>query len=266
MHTELNIPYSKQHRADRLLDLFVPDDPNGSAILFLHGGGWSVQGGKRQWRAVAEHFCRLGYTCASATYRRAPAFRFPAQVEDVRLAMAHFRSRAGEMGVDRHRIAALGSSAGGHLVAMLATIVHGDPLGSTAELSDVDSEQDTRPDAAVCYCPATFMPDNENMRANVRDFLGARPVVDPTLARSASPLFRITGQEPPFLFLHGDADVTLPLEEHSGAMAEKLKAAEVRAELKVLEGVGHGFGYGVGSEAQKVSVRCVERFLATTTR
>ena len=64
------------------------------------------------------------------------------------------------------------------------------------------------------------------------------------------------------MFLHGDADGTLCLEEHSLPMAKKLKAAGVKAEMKILSGVDHGFGYGVATPAQQVSIQHAEEFLA----
>jgi acetyl esterase/lipase len=63
-----------------------------------------------------------------------------------------------------------------------------------------------------------------------------------------------------FLFIHGDNDKIVPLAQ-SKKMDKKLRLAGVYSRLKVLPGVGHGFGYGIDSEVQKTSVICVEAFL-----
>ena len=57
--------YSAQFTEQRKMDIIKPDRPNGSCLLFIHGGGWSA-GKKEQWHKVAEHFAGLGYVCASA--------------------------------------------------------------------------------------------------------------------------------------------------------------------------------------------------------
>lgn len=254
------IAYSRQHVDARTLDLFLPDSQaNGCGILWIHGGGWRA-GARAGWHEVAKHFCQHGFACASIDYRLAPAWPFPAQIEDVRLALRYLRSRADDLGFAPDRIAAAGSSAGGHLAALVATVGPEDPLGLTPELA----LRDTRPNAAICYCPVTYMrrfidPSAELLSA-VTDLMGATPEEAPALYLEASPCERIDGSEPPFLFLHGDADTTVPL-EHSTEMARRLQAAGGNARVVVLPGVGHGFGYGVTTPAQQDSVREVGAFL-----
>jgi len=260
MRTIFDIPYRDRHELN-MLDMFLPENrSNGCCLLCIHGGGWS--GGSRpQWRSVAKHFCDLGYVSVSTSYRLAPDSRFPAQIEDVRLAMAYVRSRAEEYGFEFSKVAAMGSSAGGHLAALLATIGADDPLGDSPELSI----KDTRPNAAVCYCPVTTFcagPLQEGRLANSYIALMGGPESEMADAyRQASPVERISGVEPPFHFIHGDADQTVPLIQ-SIEMSRRLEEAGVRSAVSVLPGVGHGFGYGVTSGPQKESLEIMEGFLA----
>lgn len=257
MMIDPDIPYSEDQHDLRRLDLYLPDaDADGKAILFIHGGGWQG-GGRLQWRPLCEHFVERGCICASTGYRLAPEFRWPVQLEDVRLAMAWLHRHAERLGIDPKRIAAVGSSAGGHLVAMLATLAADDPLGATTELT----HPITRPAAAICYCPVITLHEKDRLAESVAALMGVSEAEAPEAYRDASPIDRVTGDEPPFLFLQGDADETTPL-PLTQAMHEKLQAAGVSSELVVLPGVEHGFGYGVRSDAQKQSVAHVERFLA----
>jgi acetyl esterase/lipase len=257
MRTEFKVPYSGEFTDSRRLDLFFPEyHANGCAMLFVHGGGWSG-GSPRQWHPVCEHFARRGYVAASAGYRLMPKARFPDPVEDVRLAMAFFRDHADEYEFDPNKVAAVGSSAGGYLVAMLATIGPDDDLGVTAELS----ARDTRPNAVVCYCPVTDLHEAGRRGQGARKFLGATEEEDPELYCTASPIDRVSGAEPPFLFLQGDADPTTPQDEVA-ALCEKLRQSGDPHEMVVLRGAVHGFGYGVSTPPQEESVRHVERFLA----
>jgi len=255
------IPYSNAHPDVRVMDLFEPAGAkNGACILWIHGGGWRA-GTRAGWHGPAQHFAARGWFCAAMDYRLAPAWRHPGQIEDVRLAMAFLRARAGTFGFDGVRIAAAGSSAGGHLAALVATLGPDDALGLTSEMPVADS----RPNAAVCYCPATSLYGADDpagkLSPAIGDLMGMTAAEDPEAYRAASPVDRVTGAEPPFLFLHGDADVTVPL-AHSSTMHARLTAAGVPAELVVLDGVGHGFGYGVKTPPQKAALKHMARFLA----
>lgn len=225
---------------------------SGSAILWIHGGGW-FKGDKRQFAEPAAWFCERGFVCASMKYHLTHEKPYPAAIEDARLAMQFLKRNAHAFGFDPGRIAAAGSSAGGYLAAMLALIRPEDRLGSSAELTSAD----TRPAAAILYCPVTAMHEHKE---HVRRFLGCVERENPGLYREASPIGRIRGGEPPFLIVQGDADAATPLEENA-AFRDRLTAAGVDAELAVLPGVGHGFGYGVRTDAQKAACAAAYRFL-----
>ena len=165
--------YSRDFADIRLVDVLTPEPGkgNGRAILFIHGGGW--QGGsKESWHKVMGHFAGEGYVTFSATYHRAPAFKFPRQAEDVRTAMAWVKSQAGTYGFDPHKVATWGSSAGAHLVDLLATIRPEDTLGRTPEVA---AAPDTTPAATVSLCGVhtCFRYTNEaNIHKMLLEFLG----------------------------------------------------------------------------------------------
>ena len=257
-----DLSYSAEHSDARLVDVFLPEQhvANGCGMLWIHGGGWRA-GARSGWHPLCEHFSRLGYVCATADYRLAPDWTWPAQIEDVRLAMAWFRARAGEYGFSAGKVAAAGSSAGGHLVALLGTIGEEDDVGVTPELTSCG----TRPNAVIPYCPVTMLADRADPGSALREarteLMGCDPDEDPERYRLASPAERVTGREPPYLFLHGTADVTVPT-AHSEEMHRRLLAAGVASELVLMPGVGHGFGYNVTTEAQKEAIGRIERFLA----
>ena len=53
-----------------------------------------------------------------------------------------------------------------------------------------------------------------------------------------SPACRVSGKEPPFLFVHGDADRVVPLQQ-SKTMIEALEKEGVATELIIKKGGGH---------------------------
>jgi acetyl esterase/lipase len=249
-----DLPYAREHADRRRMDVFLPDaGANGAAILWIHGGGFSG-GAKEQWHPLARHFCALGYACASATYRMLPDWKFPAWVEDARLAMAFLRGKAGEYGFDPARIAAAGSSAGGYLALMLGALRPEDALGRTEELAPGQ----TRPGAVIAYCPAV------EMAPGTTDEKAVAAMIGPADAEGIHEFTRVAshvrGGASPVLFLHGTADELFPPAQ-STELAERFREAGGRAEVIQLSGAEHGFGYGTRTQAQKTCVRHIERFL-----
>lgn len=213
-----------------------------------------MKGSKEQWQDVCAHFANKGYVCATAGYRLVPQFRFPAQIEDVRLAIQHMKRESGRLGFDAGRIVAIGSSAGGHLTGMLGTMGADDPLGVSDELQD----RETVPYAVIGYCPVVTMFDRRDTIANLLGYpLGEQEA----LYRMASPIERLRGGEPPFLLIHGDADQLIPLAQVQD-FHDRLLRQGGRSRLVVLPGVDHGFGYGVQTEAQQAALAEVETFLS----
>ncbi len=245
METILNSAYSDNHERN-LVDIFLPDSPNGLGLFCIHGGGWGG-GNKEQWHSVAQHFCDLGYCAASTNYRLSGHAHHPAQIDDVRQAYAFFQAELKSRNIEVARIAAMGSSAGGHLAAMLGT------------------DGENAPQAVVCYCPVTSVCADLLQIGTLKEAylkLMGRPEPEAENDyREASPVLRIKGGEPPFLFIHGDADKTVPLVQ-STEMAQRLRNAGGHAEVEVLPGVEHGFGYGVVTDAQKLSIARMEGFLS----
>ncbi|MFK7696796.1 alpha/beta hydrolase [Paenibacillus sp. HJGM_3] len=253
MNTYFNIPYTGTDDGMRYIDLFVPErNPSKMCILFIHGGGWSA-GSKEQFHSLASHFCGLGYTCASLSYRLSGPYKFPAQIEDARLGMSFLKWNADRYLFEPERIAAFGSSAGGHLALLLALIQPGDSMGSVPGLT----EKNTLPCAVIAYCPVT---DLKREKQSYAQLIGSSFADARELYRSASPVDWPQPANIPMLVINGDEDTTTPLAA-SEAYCQKVREAGGRAKLVVLPGVKHGFGYGVTTEAQLVSVRHAERFL-----
>lgn len=126
-------------------------------------------------------------------------------------------------------------------------------LGRTRELTMAD----TRPDAAILYCPVTTL---HRGRETIHRFMGCEERDAPELYRTASPIDRIRGGEPPMLLLQGGEDAITPAEEVA-EFGRRLRQAGSGAELYLLPGVGHGFGYGVETDAQKQACAAALLFL-----
>ena len=178
---------ASEHRFDRTRDIvykevdgkklrlttFVPrGDGPFPAVLVVHGGAWRA-GSRNQLTMYAKSLARRGFACFSIDYRLAPRHKSPAQIEDCRDAVRWIRQHAGEYRVDPGRIGAIGYSAGGHLVSLLAT----------TGLSKADDPKGvgTKITAAVAGgAPTDFRPTRENSRA-LTYWLGGRRRDKPTV-------------------------------------------------------------------------------------
>lgn len=226
------------------LDLYLPPGASGPrrpAVLYLHGGAW-VGGDKRKSAGVQDipELVRRGYVVASAKYRLAPDYKFPAPLEDAKCAVRYLRARAAEYNLDPDRIGVWGASAGGQLVSMMGL----DPAGyNRGEYL----EQSSRVAAvADLFGPADLTVTDMNW---LQKFLLYRAfgTFDPAapILKEASPVTYITPNAPPFLILHGEVDALVPPSQ-SRDFSARLQAAGVTATLVVVKNANHEFNPTAG--------------------
>ena len=117
-----DVEFSNPNGEHLTLDLSRPKSTEGlsPSVVCIHGGGWA-KGNKAPWDAFCRTLARHGYTAVSVSYRLAPKYRFPAQLDDARAAVRWLRENADRLKVDPKRIGTIGDSAGGHLAMMLGT-------------------------------------------------------------------------------------------------------------------------------------------------
>ena len=107
--------------AKHKLDVYIPKGAAGAPVLFfIHGGSWR-SGDRSLYPAFANRFAKEGAVVVVPSYRLAPKYAHPSQIEDVAAAFDWTVKHAAEFGGDPKRITIMGQSAGGHLVSLLAT-------------------------------------------------------------------------------------------------------------------------------------------------
>jgi arylformamidase len=104
---------------DETLDLFpVPGQPHAPLLLFIHGGYWRALS-SRESVFMAKALNQQGVAVASVNYSLAPAARLATIVDQCRRALCWLHRHGPDHGVQAPRVVVAGSSAGGHLAAML---------------------------------------------------------------------------------------------------------------------------------------------------
>ncbi len=239
-----DLAYSESRHERQKLDLYLPaNTKNAPLVVWIHGGGW--QNGSKD-RSPALVLLSQGYAVASINYRLSSHAQFPAQIEDCKAAIRWLRAHAQQHGYNPDRIAAWGSSAGGHLVAL---------LGVTGDVKVFDRGDNpgvsSRVQAVVnFYGPSELLTmdaqsgANSKMKHNAPDSPEAKLLGGPIQelkdkARQASPLHYITPDDAPMLMVHGDSDPLVPVKQ-SEVLYTALQQAGVDASLYIVKGGGHG--------------------------
>ena len=108
------------------LDIFRPEGKSGMpVVVFIHGGAYVA--GERSlneevYGNVPMYFARQGMLGVNATYRLAPAAKWPAAAEDVAAMVRWLKANVASQGGDPNRIYLIGHSAGATHVASYAFI------------------------------------------------------------------------------------------------------------------------------------------------
>ena len=249
-------PYSA---ADGLVRVYPAREPNGSGLVWAHGGGFAfgdLDMPESDW--VARSLAARGTTVVSVDYRLAPVpegwqpaeaarpgHHYPAASDDVLAAWSWTLENADRLRIDRDRLALGGTSAGGNLAA-----------GATLRLIERRAE---RLPALVILAYPTLLAVQPAPDAALRALLDANPEADrfgPDVVRGMyenylggpvehAPLGAVPGlarpvdlvQFPPTLMVNGEAD---ELRVSGEAFAATLRAAGRAIEVVTEPGTEHG--------------------------
>lgn len=218
----------------RRLDLFLPrgrhDFP---VVVMVHGGAWIISDnrGYGLHTTVGEFLASQGIAAVLPNYRLSPGVKHPEHVREIAQAVAWTKKHIAEYGGSPDRLFLLGHSAGGHLVALLATDeqylreqglhssdvrgvvavsgvyhippgkVHGTLGGTSPDAFHLDELVPVRdPRAPSHRLPLPGVPLDVNV-------YGLAFGQDPKVRADASPVNHVRPGLPPFLLINGDHDL-----------------------------------------------------------
>ena len=98
----------------------APAEAKSDAAVVIYSGGGYAHRAPHEGIGYAEYLADLGINAFVVNYRVSPA-RFPDELLDARRGIRFVRANAERFGVNPDKIAVMGSSAGGHLAALVST-------------------------------------------------------------------------------------------------------------------------------------------------
>lgn len=262
--TKSGIRYAEVNQKPLLLDLYVPQEQTNPAalVIWVHGGAW--KSGSRT-RVPITRLLEFGIAIASVDYRLSGEAGFPAQAHDINRAINYLYVNADELGLDPERFAIAGSSAGGHLAALVG-VSHG-VAALSAPTPQALSKHPESPQlkAIVSFFGASNLqtilqqstPHGLSVRVPALQLLlRGQPDQNPELAKLASPVTHVDSDDPPLLLVHGDQDPQMPINQ-----SHELEGAYQRAGCPVQFDVVHGGGHGGKNFFTETQLKRVAEFI-----
>jgi acetyl esterase/lipase len=236
-----DVTYCTADGVPLLMDLYTPpplETRPAPVAVYIHGGGW--QTGDKSWitRIVPpEILVGRGYVVVSVNYRLAPAYHWPAQIEDVKCAIRYLRANAARYDLDPERIGVWGESAGGHLAALVGLTDAAAGFEGHGGYGDQSSQVQAVVDISG---PSDFSLIEQNPVNTLQAYLLLGHPPDAALIRAVSPVTYATKAAPPFLIYHGDQD-DLVAPAHGQKLYEALQAVGAPVSLVTVRHSGHVF-------------------------
>ncbi|MDB4917478.1 MAG: putative esterase/lipase/thioesterase [Gemmatimonadetes bacterium] len=220
-------------------------------VIVIYGGAWRG-GDPSQAANVSRALAARGYAVAAIDYRHAPQSHFPAQLDDIRLAMLILRDSADAWGIDRDRVAVLGRSSGGHLAELSSYAEGALPVKAVVAL----------------YAPYNLVegyrnlpfPNPIDVRAVLHDFMNGTPEEKPRNYRMASPSSWVHRGLPPTLLVYAGRDHVVKPEFNRTAAAD-LRSANVPVVAVELPWAEHGFDLAPAGLGGQLAFKVIADFL-----
>lgn len=215
------------------------------AVVIFPGGGYEKRAA-HEGDGYAEFLAKNGITAFVVEYRVAP-HSFPLPLLDARRAMRFVRFNAEKFGVDKDKIAAMGSSAGGHLAALLSTYT----ASVDEEKTDDTDLADYMPNAQILCYPVINLYNTDIAHIGSGDNLTGNKIAesgDAQTRKNLTPSLLCTPDTPPAFIWHTFDDATVNV-KNSLEYAASLKDCGVDTELHIFPNGRHGLGLTERSNA-----------------
>lgn len=217
------------------LTAYIPENKTtDSAVVIMPGGGYGMRA-PHEGEGYAKFLTEHGITAFVCGYRVSP-HRFPLPLLDSRRAIRTVRFYADKYGIDKNKIAIMGSSAGGHLSAMTSTYF--EPIEFEG-IDDIDKE-DFIPNAQIlCYPVIKTLSQTDGAHIGSAKNLMGDKVLE--LGEKLDPEKTVSDRTPQCFMWHTFEDSCVPV-YNSLDYAKALKKYNIPVEMHIFPHGSHGLG------------------------
>lgn len=216
--------------------IHIPTGSNGrSALVYLHGGGWTLFSIETHDRLMREYADRSGVIVIGLDYSLAPEQKFPVQLDEIEACIDWIMEKGADQGVALDGFFLGGDSAGANLSLGTALRLRdkAKPMPAGLLLNYAALDMEIRGSHSL-YDGEPFMLETEEMKDFWNDYLSPGDETNPY----ARPLLAdLTGLPPTHLCI-AECDILL---DENLELARRLEAAGVETDSHVYKGVTHSF-------------------------
>lgn len=212
--------------------------PASPALVSAHGGGFVMGSAEGDLSPPAQIATETRAVVVSVDYRLAPEHPYPAAVHDYDAALVWTAENSTALGIDRHRIAVGGVSAGAALAAAVALMARDrEESALCLQALDIPVLDDRLTTASMRQVTDTPVWNRPNAEASRRHYLRALPDGAPTPPYAAPARAEdLTGLPPAYVSVC-EFD---PLRDEGIEYTQRLVASGVSTELHLFPGTFHG--------------------------
>lgn len=235
------------------LTAYIPDNiKRNGAIVIFPGGGYSGRA-PHEGKGYAEFLANNGYVAFVCDYRVSP-HRFPLPLLDARRAVRTVRFNAEKYGIDKNKIAVMGSSAGGHLAALTSTYY------DAVEFEGIDEidKEDFIPNAQIlCYPVIKLLNKGVGHLGSGQNLLREKHA---EMGEELSPDLIVSEKTPKAFIWHTFEDPGVNV-INSLDYAKSLKKFKIETEVHIFPNGRHGLGLALGEDKTQNHVTCWKELL-----
>lgn len=206
------------------------------ALLYVHGGGWTVFSIDTHDRLMREYAARSGCAVIGVDYSLSPEAPYPRALDEIVGLVKWIGENGARHGIDSARLAIGGDSAGGNLAIATALRLRDEGMGGMLSGMVLNyGVFDGAPYPSYNrYDGDNYMLTAPEMAYFWANYLGCRLCCDPY----ARPILAEAEGLPPAFFCIAECDI---LRDENLAMANRLRDANVPVDARVYAGATHSF-------------------------
>ena len=242
--------WDEKAQEDVIMEYYEPLKKSSDAAVIIFPGGGYTWLADHEGEGYAQLLNVFGISAFVVKYRVYPNL-FPAPLLDARRAIRFVRFHANKFAINKSKVLVMGSSAGGHLAALVSTY-----LEEIGEPNDALCQESFLPNGQILCYPLISSDESISHKGSYRSLLGDKY----ENRQDYSPELLISEKTPPAFIWHTANDELVP-SENSYRYAEMLTKNGIACELHVFPFGNHGLGIANGDRQVNQWVYLLQNWL-----